>query len=269
MGGGMAATAAVAIARLGGRAALLSRVGDDAAGRSVIAGLETEGVDCRGVRAVSGARTSSSAVLVDSTGERTIVNDRGEGLPADASWLPLARVGEAGAVLADMRWFDGARKLLQAARASGVVTVLDIDVDPSGLETLLPLSDFAIFSRHGLLALGAEIDPALQQACALGAGHAGVTLGAQGYVWCRQGEGMQRMPAFAVEVVDTTGAGDAFHGAFALAAAEGRQSAEAIRFASAVAAMKCRAAGGRAGLPRRAEVVEFLAAQDRMAGAAP
>ena len=125
---------------------------------------------------------------------------------------------------------------------------------------MLPLSDFAIFSRPGLLALGAGIEAALQRACALGAGHAGVTLGAQGSAWCRRGESVRRMPAFDIEAVDTTGAGDAFHGAFALAAAEGGDPQEAIRFASAVAAMKCRAAGGRAGLPRRAEVAAFLAA---------
>jgi sulfofructose kinase len=92
----------------------------------------------------------------------------------------------------------------------------------------------------------------------LGPRHAGVTLGRDGYLW-REQNGMGQVPAFSVSVTDTTGAGDAFHGAFALMAAEGRQTADCARIAAAVAALKCTRLGSRAGLPTRPELDAYLA----------
>jgi sulfofructose kinase len=92
----------------------------------------------------------------------------------------------------------------------------------------------------------------------LGPRYAGVTLGAQGYLW-RHGRELSRLPAFQVAVTDTTGAGDAFHGALSLLLAEGRPLAECARAASAVAALKCTRLGSRSGLPSRAELAAFLA----------
>jgi sulfofructose kinase len=86
-----------------------------------------------------------------------------------------------------------------------------------------------------------------------------VTRGAEGYAWLSKAGDAGYQPAFKAEIVDTTGAGDAFHGAFAWALADGRSAAECARIASAVAALKCRRLGARAGLPTRAELDEFLA----------
>jgi sulfofructose kinase len=93
----------------------------------------------------------------------------------------------------------------------------------------------------------------------MGVRHAGVTRGAGGYVWAGQDGKMGHQPAFELEVVDTTGAGDAFHGAFAWALAQGLPASECARVAAAVSALKCRGLGARSGLPTRAELDSFLA----------
>ena len=128
IGGGMAANAAVAIARLGGKAELWSRVGDDSAGATIRAGLRAERVDIRYVQSFEGARSSTSAIIVDDKGERLIVGQRDAGMPSGTSWLPLERVKEADAVLGDLRWLEGVRGAFARARKVQVPTVLDADL---------------------------------------------------------------------------------------------------------------------------------------------
>jgi sulfofructose kinase len=188
-----------------------------------------------------------------------VANFRGQNLPTDPSWLPLNEVTQADAVLADVRWPEGAAALFAAARRAGVPTVLDGETDgATWLPVLLPLTDYAILSVQGLteFAPGAAED-GLARARAAGARHAGVTQGAEGYLW-RDDAGLHRAPAFRVAAVDTNGAGDAFHGAFTLALAEGRSLDACVRMASATAALKCLCPGTRAGLPDRAAVERFL-----------
>ena len=263
-GGGMAANAAVAIARLGGEVALWSRAGSDPAGGEIVAGLAREGVDAAHVRRFGGAVSSTSAILVDAAGERLIVNHRGEGLADDSAWLPLETVAGLDAVMADARWPEGAMALFAAARAAGVPTVLDADIGSAELlARILPLTDYCLFSQPGLAEWGGQFqDMALQRVHFLGVRHAGVTLGSRGYWWYDR-DGQTHQKGFDVDAVDTTGAGDAFHGAFTLAIAERRPVAEAARFAAAVAALKCTRAGSRAGLPSRAEANAFLDARPR------
>lgn len=259
-GGGMAANAAAAIARLGGSVELWSRVGEDDAGVAVRRGLRAVGVDVRNVQVFEEGRTSTSAILVDDAGERLIVGARDVNMPSGTSWLPMERIHDSVAVLADLRWREGARTVLEEARRAGIITVLDVDV--GGRETLtelLPLTDYAIFSEQALDEFSAEdaLEDRLARVAAYGSRHAGVTLGRNGYLWLEAGE-IHRCEGFAVDVVDTTGAGDAFHGAFTLAIAEGRTSAEAATFACAAAALKCQRLGARAGQPSRREVSAFL-----------
>jgi sulfofructose kinase len=261
-GGGMAATAAVTVVRLGGRAAMWSRVGEDSAGTAIREGLAREGVDVANVRCFAGALSSTSGVFIDAVGERLVANFRGQGLPTDPSWLPLHEVAEADAVLADVRWPEGAAALFAAARRAGVPTVLDGETGAAEwLPVLLPLTDYAILSVQGLaeFAPGAA-EEGLAQAREAGGRHVGVTQGAEGYLW-RDDAGLHRAPAFRVAVVDTNGAGDAFHGAFALALAEGHALDGCVRMASATAALKCRCPGTRAGLPDRAALERFLATE--------
>lgn len=260
-GGGMAANAAVAIARLGGKAELWSRTGDDSAGAAIRAGLKADRVDVRYVQSYEGARSSTSAIIVDDNGERLIVGQRDAGMPSGTSWLPLERVKEADAVLGDLRWLEGLRAVFARARKDGVPTVLDGDLGArEALTGVLPLADYAIFSAPALrefLPNGSD-EQRLARVLDLGVLHAGVTLGAEGYLW-REREAQGRVPAFPVTVTDTTGAGDAFHGAFALMVAEERPAGEAARIATAVAGLKCTRLGSRAGLPTRSELDAFLA----------
>jgi sulfofructose kinase len=259
-GGGMAANAAVAVARLGGKAELWSRVGDDSAGKTICAGLKAEHVDVRYVQSFEGARSSTSAIIVDDRGERLIVGQRDAGMPSGTSWLPLERIREADAVLGDLRWLEGVRTVFARARKDRVPTVLDADLGArEALAGLLKLTDYAIFSAPALREFAAAGDDTdrLGHVLSLGPRHAGVTLGSAGYQW-RERQGGGHLPAFSVSVTDTTGAGDAFHGTFALMLAEGRDSAESARMAVAAAALKCTRLGSRSGLPTRTALEAFV-----------
>lgn len=259
-GGGMAANAAVAIARLGAQASLRGPAGDDITADIVEAQLRAEGVDVQ-LRRFAGSRTSHSAVLVDACGERLVVGYRGSALQAPADWLPLEEIRGAGAVLADVRWPPGAAAALRAARAAGIPAILDAEVgDAEALSALAAISDHVVFSERGLAQYaGADTEGGLRRALAGGARVAVVTRGADGVSWIEAGGELRNFPAFRVKVVDTLAAGDIFHGAYALALAEGQSAGAAIRFAAAAAAIKCTRPGGRSGAPSRSEVVAFLA----------
>ena len=261
-GGGMAANAAVAAARLGAEVELWSRVGDDPAGVAIRNGLKAEKVDVRYVHAFEEARSSTSAVIVDGHGERMIITQRDTSIPAGTSWLPIERVAEASAVLCDLRWLEAVRVVLTRARREGIPTILDADLGGrEALPELLALVDYAVFSAPSLheFARGMSDVEALQQVMRHGPRHAGVTLGPRGYLWAGRDGRSGHQPAFQVDVVDTTGAGDAFHGAFALGVAEGLPIEATARQAAAVAALKCTRLGSRAGLPTRSELDRFVA----------
>jgi sulfofructose kinase len=262
-GGGMAANAAVAAVRLGARVRFWGPTGQDATGAFVAAQLAADGVDVSGLHAFEGLTTSTSAVLVDDRGERLVVGYRGTALQAPADWLPVSRLRDAGALLADVRWPAGAAAALEAARASGVPAILDGEVALRGiLDDLVGRADHVVFSEKGLEAFsGEDADAGLREAIARGATVAAVTLGERGVRWieARAPHTVQVLPAFAVDVVDTLAAGDVFHGAYAVAIAERRGIADAMRFASAAAALKCTLSGGRKGAPSREAVEHFLA----------
>jgi len=143
-----------------------------------------------------------------------------------------------------------------------VATVLDAELGArEALKGILKLTDYAIFSAPALreFATAGSDAERLGHVLGLGPKYAGVTLGPDGYLWRERGGEDGVLPAFEVAVTDTTGAGDAFHGAFTLMLAEGRSSSEAARTACAVAALECTRLGSRAGLPTRAELEAFLA----------
>jgi sulfofructose kinase len=264
VGGGMAANAAVAAARLGARVELWSRVGDDNAAAIIKAGLKAERVDIRHVESFEEARSSTSAIIVDDQGERLVVGMRDTSMPTGTSWLPLERIPKADAVLADLRWLEATRVAFEHARKAGVVTVLDADLGArEALPEILALADFAVFSAPALREFVKEGDDAarLAEVLPLGPRHVGVTLGRDGYLWLEAGGRTGSQPGYLVDAVDTTGAGDAFHGAFALFLAEGLSITECARRSAAVAAMKCTRLGSRAGLPTRDELDAFLAAR--------
>ena len=259
--GGIAATAARAVTRLGGEAALVSRIGDDLPGRAICAELEAEGIDILGVHVLPNARTSLSAVIIDPTGERLVVNDTDMAILTGTDGIALTPFANADAVLADTRWADAASVAMQQAASLGVPGVLDFDrvPDAAGWEPLLELAPYILFGRQGLAHLTdcERLDEGLRAARRRTTAWLGVTAGEEGVCWL-DGEAVRHMPAFAVQTVDTLGAGDVFHAAFTLALARNSSIEVALRMASAAAALKCTRRGGGSGAPWAAEVETFL-----------
>lgn len=258
VGGGLAANAAATAARLGHRAHMIGRLGDDVVADQIIDGLAAEGVDCAGLRRFAGHRSPLSSVFVDKAGERMIVNYGDWSIPTATDWLPDELPAGTGAVMGDIRWEEGARHLFDLARAAGLPAVLDVDRPPFDASLLDAVSHVAL-SAQALREMTGTDDPrnGLMQLAERCSAHLSVTIGAEGTLFF-EGETIAHEPAFAVEVVDTLGAGDVWHGALTVALAEGIETRAAIRLASAAAALKCTRFGGRAGIPTRAELDEFL-----------
>lgn len=259
VGGGPAATAAVAAAKLGAQVDFIGRVGDDDTGNSLLAELESLGVNTRYTHRYTQAMSSQSAIMVDAKGERIIVNYPSPDLLPDADWLNDIDFSQWDVVLADVRWHDGAKQAFTLARQAGVMTVLDGDITPQDISELVALSDHAAFSEPGLARLTgmSETMDALKRSQTLKNGHVYVTRGSEGCNWLEKTT-VRHQPGFTVEVVDTTGAGDVFHGALAFGLASGYAIEEAVRFASGVAALKCTRPGGRAGIPDCEQTRSFL-----------
>lgn len=259
VGGGPAATAAVAAAKLGAQVDFIGRVGDDDTGNSLLAELESLGVNTRYTRRYVGAQSSQSAILVDAQGERIIVNYPSPDLLHDADWLNEIDFSQWDVVLADVRWHEGTKHAFTLARRAGVMTVLDGDVTPQDIRELVALSDHAAFSEPGLARMIGINDPVagLKKAKTLTNGHVYVTRGREGCDWIENNT-LQHQSGFTVDVVDTTGAGDVFHGALAFSLADGNTPKDAVRFASGVAALKCTRPGGRAGIPDCDQTRSFL-----------
>jgi len=279
-GGGIASNAAMTVARLGSSVAFAGYLGQDMYGDSHIDELRAAGVNTELV--VRGARpTSLSAILVKPDGTRALVNygtwpgrettmtqDAGQAsqeLPG-ATEFQLERCRPR-AVLVDGYHMDAANHLVESARSQNVPTVLDGDMLHAGTRTLMEKVEFLVVSEHFAQDYSQQSDPAtaLEQLSHF-APSAVITLGARGLCWrnradSRFGAGAGSYPAFAVEVEDTTGAGDAFHGAFAAGLARGMAWEELLRFASAVGALCCTRKGARLGIPTGAEVAAFLDCQ--------
>ncbi|MER9209134.1 sugar kinase [Mesorhizobium sp. M0771] len=262
---GMATSAACAARRLGAEVFLWASAGDDAVGDQLLAGIEAEGVDCRFVRRVEGARSALAAILVDAHGERIIVPFYDPKAQADPEAVPVADLSGFDAVLVDVRWPGAAALALTAARDAGCPAILDADTAPlEVLERLLPLASHIVASETAARII---CDHALdtETACADLASRTdtfvAVTGGAAGSWWHDRSAGCVRhIAAPKIKAVDTLAAGDVFHGAFAVALAETMPIEQALRFASAAAALKCQRFGGRLGAPNRDEAMAMVAA---------
>ncbi len=257
--GGMSLNAAVAAARLGAQVRFIGRVGDDEAANFLRKRLVEEGIEARGLEVVRGRATSVSAIVVDAQGERQIFNHRGDAL-SHAHRLDTSLLEGADVVLVDPRWAAGAAAALRWARRHGVLSMLDADVAPrEDLHMLVPLSAWAVFSEAGLQCWrpGANAASELPRICASGCDMAMVTVGQHGS-WRSDGGAAVHQSAAQVVARDTTAAGDVFHGALAVALAEGANATDAVHLASAAAAFKCERGQGVLGAPRRRELTAWL-----------
>ncbi|MEO0497392.1 MAG: PfkB family carbohydrate kinase [Pseudomonadota bacterium] len=256
-GGGNAANAAAAVAKLGGTAMLAARTGDDMISDLVLASLEQDGIDVAHTRRFAGCRGSFSSVLVDALGERQIVNFRDANLPTDARWILDINMGHVGAVLTDTRWPEGALAAMQLAAKAGVPGIIDGEQPIAGCEDALRIASHCAFSDQGLRDFTGGDLVAAQKLCG---GFVAVTKGAHGADWVDEKIGASEIghvPSIAVNAVETLGAGDVWHGAFALALAKGHREEQAMVYANRAASLKCTRAGGRASYPSAAELEDW------------
>jgi len=263
VGGGCAANASVAIARLGGHAVLGAQLGNDPVGDLILAELAAENVNIENVTRADGGRSSFSSIYLDRNGERQIVNFRGAGLSFDTSWF--CNLDGLGAVLADTRHKRAAIDALNLASKRTIPGIVDGEapIDPD----ILIAASHAAFSMQGLTSLYADISPAqaLAQIAKLYQCWACVTDGANGVLYTAL-NGIEHVPSIPIRARDTLGAGDIWHGAFALSLAkgnvegnnEGNNELSAIHFANAAAAYKCTQSGGRTGAPTSAQLKNFI-----------
>lgn len=261
--GGMSANSAVALSRLGAKAAFYGPVGDDAATQVFLQHFRKQGVDTRHVHVIHGQTNSISSIVTDDQGERMIYSHKGSALQHPGTFDP-ACLNHQDVLLTDPRCMPWAEQALRAARQKKLPSLLDGEVSPpEDLQRLVPLAQWVVFSDPGLQAFhsGSHADGLTR---ALDSSPdvelVAVTLGADGLLWQVRGQSVQRMAGFKVpHVVDTTGAGDTFHGALAFAWAQGKSHSDALRFASAAAALKCTQPHGILGAPHQDEVLAYLA----------
>jgi len=262
--GGCAANAAVAVARLGGRATLAGPIGgppgEDLNGDRVLAGLEREQVDCGACQRLAGVPTALSAIFIDAHGNRMIITHCDDRLAATTPTEPAGLVASADAILADNCFPEFVQPICVAARARGLTVILDADRPTQISDELFRIATHVVFSSECLRATTGldDLGAALAAMSVTTSSFLAVTDGPRDVLW-REGARLRKSPVFAVEAVDTVGAGDVFHGALTLALAEGRDMVAALRFAAAAAGLKCTRLGGSAAAPWRGEGEALLA----------
>jgi sulfofructose kinase len=249
--------------RLGGRASICGPMGDarETTSRYIFDKLAHEGIDTRHIVHMPGLVTPISNIMIDPSGERTIVTFRDPEL-----WkveLPEADtlLQDCDAILTESRCAQFCTDLCVEARRRGIPVIVDVDRAMSLREGLLTASSHLVFSSEPLQETAGLADDgeALKKIARLTPSFLAGTRGALGTIWLDEHQNLQQTPAFPVHTVDTLGAGDVFHGAFALAITEKQDIPTALRFASAAAALKCTRFGGAFAAPQRAEVEGLLA----------
>jgi sugar/nucleoside kinase (ribokinase family) len=266
--GGLTGTALVAAERLGARCAFAGVLGDDDESRFVLDCFGREGIDTTTVVHRPEARPIRSTIVVDETRQtRTIFYDLAGSTGADPDAPPAEVITSSRVLFVDHYGVEGMTRAARLARAAGTKVVADLERDDwPGFDDLLALVDHLIVSQDFAAQRTGAADPpeAVRRLWAQGREAVVVTCGAGGCWYRGEHEPAQprHRPAFAVQVVDTTGCGDVFHGAYAAALAKGQSLEERIRFATAAAALKATRHGGQAGIPAEAAVWEFLHRQD-------
>ncbi|NLG25727.1 MAG: hypothetical protein GX558_10255 [Clostridiales bacterium] len=258
-GGGPTATALVAMARLGLRAAFMGNVGDDEAGDRVIRDFVRYGVSTEFLGRRAGCATSVAYILVNRGRDtRTIIHRRGNAPPPLCEGQ-MAALRKCRLLHVEGLHGEAALRAATTVRSAGGLVSLDAGSPHPGIERLMEICHLLVASGEFAKKHTGRADPA-DALSALRERYRPdvlvVTLGAAGGLWAQAGRS-GGYPAFRVPVVDTTGAGDVFHGAFARFMLDGLAADKAARLASAVAALKCTRPGGRAGIPTLAEARAF------------
>ncbi len=262
-GGGPVATALVTLARLGMTGLFCGVVGDDPCGEKIRTSLAEEGIGTAGLLVRAGAASQTAFIAIEGhSARRTIFWQRPTGAPLLPEELPAGCLDDCTFLHLDGLMPEISLAAAVQARSRGIPVMVDAGRLRPGMVELAARCDYLVAAEQFARDLGWTGDPREFRTVAaqLGAPVVTITLGDQGSVtYCRGGH--FTIPAFPVKAVDTTGAGDVFHGACIFALLRGLGLADAIRFASACAALKCTRIGGRSGIPTLKETRAFLAEQ--------
>jgi len=255
--GGQVATAMVSCARLGLRAKYIGTVGDDLRGDIQRQSLEGTGVDIGSVIVRENCPNQTAYIIIDErTGERTVLWQRADGLKLLPEEIREADIASARMLHIDGFDIDASAYASELARRNGIPVSIDVDTVYPGFEAVLKNVDYLVAGSGWPAKWTGESDPfkaltALQ--AEYGMKVAAMTLGDYGSL-ARNGGRWYYSPAFEVSCLDTTGAGDVFHGGFCYAILEGMGLNQALEFANAAAALNCMAIGARGNVASRPEV---------------
>jgi sulfofructose kinase len=264
--GGQVASAMVACAHLGLRAKYIGAIGDDERGRIQIESLRGTGVNLDDVQHCRNCPNQSAYIIIDrSTGERTVLWRHDDCLRIDPERIVPEQI--VGARLLHIDGFDtrAAARAAGIARSHGIPVTVDVDTIYQGFDRVLPQVDYLVASSEFPSAWTGVNDPfqALETIQnEYGIKVAAMTLGAHGALAREEGR-FHYSPAFVVNCVDTTGAGDVFHGAFCYAVLQGMRMGDALEFSNAMAALNCTAIGARGGLRGPGEIRALIARGER------
>ncbi len=255
-GGGPAANASVTVARMGLRSAFAGYLGSDIFGQMHLEELKAVGVDT-GLIVRGKYPTPLSSVLVNPSGERSLVNYRDADSVLPAESIDFSAIHPA-VILFDGHEPELSLSLMNDAHARGIKTVLDAGSLNKGTSRLFDKVGYLVCSERFAYELtGASSPDRAMETLFSYSPSVVITLGKNGLIW-KNADGKGHIPAFSVDVVDSTGAGDVFHGAFAGCLAMGKEWLESLTYSSAAAALCCTRLGARTGIPEGTEVERFL-----------
>ena len=264
--GGQMATALVTCRRLGLKVRYIGKVGDDPGGRLQMASLRREGLDLSDARVMRGVPNQYGCIIVDqATGERTIFWDRDARLAVQPKELKPSAITSARLLHLDGCDVEAALEAARTAHGARIPVLADLDTVYKNVEELFPYLDYLIASTQFLPTVTGHADPfkVLEyMAREYRVNTPGMTLGRDGALVYHAGRYVYS-PGFVVETVDTTGAGDVFHGAFAYALLAGWQMTRVLDFANAMAALNCTVLGARGGIKSPAEAEHLMATGGR------
>ena len=261
----MAATAAVAARRLGAPVKLFTKMGDDYEGRLLLDELQKEKVDTNGVVIIKGVSSVNSFNLVrKGTGEKSFISNAISEIDETPAKFDTEQLKGASALLVDSYWIEAALEAVRYCRDHSIPVVGDFKDVRRQTDELLPFVDYLIipadFARS--LAVKDNLEDCLIAASRFGSKFVLITDGPRGGLYLYEGK-IHRFSSFPVNCVDSTGAGDAFHGAFLYALYRGWDIHRAVCFSAAVGSLNTRALGGRTALPYLEEVERFIKRSDK------
>ena len=264
--GGQVASAMVACAKLGMRVKYIGTCGDDERGRIQMDSLSGTGINLDHVQVRKGCANQSAYIIIDhSTGERTVLWRRSDGLRLDPSEITPEMITGSRMLHIDGHDTPAVAKAASIAHANGIPVTVDVDTIYHGFDKVLPNVDYLVASSEFPVGWTNERDPfkALEMIQEeYGMRCAAMTLGAHGSLARIDGKFVYS-PAFVVNCVDTTGAGDVFHGAFCYAVLQGMAMSDVLTFSNALAALNCTAIGARGGIKGIEEAHALMAKAER------